>query len=259
MKDLYSFSKDQKDLDEFYERSIVAYRNIFSRLGIGDRTYLTLASGGTFGTKYSHEFQTLTPAGEDIIYIHKEKNIAINKEVMNAETMEMLGVKESELVAEKSIEVGNIYKLGDFYSKPLGLTYKTETGEVKPVIMGSYGIGISRLMGTVVEALADDKGLVWPENISPFKVHLILLGSDESLKKSADEIYESLLSKNIEVLYDDDSSGSAGERFANSDLIGIPLRIVVGKKFLSDGKFEVVNRASGKIEFLSRDELIKNV
>lgn len=258
MKDLYSFSKTQEELDMFYEKSIVAYRNIFNRTGLGDRTYLTLASGGSFGTKYSHEFQTLTSAGEDTIYIHKEKKIAINDEVMNDEALKMLGVSKEELVTDKSVEVGNIYKLGTFYSEPLGLVFKDEDGKDKPVIMGSYGIGLGRLMGTIVEVLSDEKGIVWPASVAPFRVHLVLLnGEEESVKKNADALYVSLQTKGIEVLYDDRDL-RPGEKFADSDLIGIPTRVVVSKKTAA-GKYEVKDRKSGEVSELSEVELVQKV
>ncbi|MES2436825.1 MAG: aminoacyl--tRNA ligase-related protein [Patescibacteria group bacterium] len=255
MKDLYSFSKTQEELDTFYEKAIVAYKNIFNRVGLGDKTYLTLASGGSFGSKYSHEFQTLTGAGEDNIYIHKGKNIAINDEVYNDETLEMLGIKKEELIQDKSVEVGNIYKLGTFYSGPLELKYTTSTGESKEVIMGSYGIGLGRVMGTIVEVLSDEKGIVWPESIAPFKIHLILLGGkDDKAKNYADELYKKLSEKNVEVLYDD-RDARAGEKFADSDLIGIPYRVIVSDKGMEAGKLEMKVRKTGEIQSITEEEL----
>ncbi len=257
MKDLYSFSKSQAELDLFYDKSIEAYKKIFTRLGIGEITYLTVASGGSFGTKYSHEFQTLTPAGEDTIYIHKGKNIAINKEVLNQETFDMLGVKESELVVEKSIEVGNIYKLGTFYSEPLGLTFKTETGEVQPVIMGSYGIGVTRLLGTIVEVKGSEGAMVWPEEVAPFRVHLVELSQgDETIKKAAEEFYKKLTDSSVEVLFDD-RDARAGEKFADADLIGIPHRIVISKKTEADNVVEYSNRLTGETKKISKEEILR--
>lgn len=255
MKDLYSFSKTQEELDIFYEKAIAAYKKIFERLGLGNITYLTLASGGTFGTRYSHEFQTLTGAGEDTIYVHKEKQIAINGEVLNPETLSLLGITREELVTEKSVEVGNIYKLGKFYSAPLELNYKNESGENVPVIMGSYGIGIGRVMGTIVEALSDDRGLVWPESIAPFHIHLILIADKEGkVKKEADTLYEKLQAKGMEVLYDDRDT-RAGEKFADSDLIGIPLRIVISEKTLEKGEVETKDRMTGKVDMIPYERL----
>ncbi len=257
MKDLYSFSKSQEELDAFYEKAAEAYKRIFERVGIGALTYKTLASGGTFGTKYSHEYQTLTSAGEDLVYIHKGKNIAINKEVLNDETLQELGIKREELVEEKSIEVGNIYKLGTFYSEPLELTYANEKGEKKPVIMGSYGIGLGRLVGTLVEVFSDANGIVWPKSVAPFAIHLVELSSkNEEVKKTAEKLYAEL-SKHAEVLYDDRDL-RPGEKFADSDLIGIPLRIVVGEKGITAGKLELKERATGKVSEASPDEILKN-
>jgi prolyl-tRNA synthetase len=257
MKDLYSFSKTTEELDEFYEKSIVAYKKVFERVGIGHITYLTLASGGSFGTKYSHEFQTLTPAGEDTIYIHKEKNIAINKEVLNDEALAKLEVSEDDLVPEKSIEVGNIYKLGTFYSEPLELSYKNEKGEKVPVVMGSYGIGIGRLMGTVVEVNGEKDAMFWPEEIAPFRVHLIGIANDDELIKSQiEEIYKKISNANIEVLYDDREM-RVGEKFGDADLIGIPHRLVVSKKTLEKNEIEYENRITKEKENLTLEKVIK--
>ncbi len=254
MKDLYSFNRTTEELDAFYEKAIVAYRNIFKRVGLGEITYLTVASGGSFGTKYSHEFQTLTGAGEDLIYIDKKKNIAVNKEVLDEETLSSLGIKREDLVEEKSVEVGNIYKLGSFYSAPLELNYKTETGESKPVIMGSYGIGISRLMGTITEVFADEKGLVWPAEVAPYKVHLISIG--EKAKEEAEKLYADLTKKGIEVLFDDRDM-RPGEKFADSDLIGIPTRVVMSEKTLAENVLEVKDRKTGEVKKVTTEEFVK--
>ena len=257
MKDLYSFSATNEEIDIFYDKAIIAYKKIFDRMNLGSNTFLTLASGGTFGTKYSHEFQTLTPAGEDLIYIHKEKNIAINKEVLNEETLKELGVSEEELVVEKSIEVGNIYKLGTFYSEPLGLCYKDEKGENKPVIMGSYGIGISRLMGTLVEVFGATDAMLWPESVSPFKVHLISISNgDENTMKEAEEVYKKLSNEGISVLFDDRES-RAGEKFADADLIGIPHRIVISKKTIEAKVVEYLDRTKKETKNISLGELVE--
>lgn len=261
MKDMYSFSKTQEELDEFYEKAIQAYRNIFDRLGIGDKTYLTFASGGSFGTKYSHEFQTLTSAGEDKIYIHKEKNIAINEEVMNQETLDILGVSREELIEDKSVEVGNIYKLGTFYSEPLALTFKDEKGEEQPVIMGSYGIGLGRVMGTIVEVLADHKGLVWPESVAPYRVHLLGLFGNESdyvVRQECDKFVGECKKRGITVLYDD-RNVRPGEKFADSDLIGIPDRVIISEKTIQEGKYEWKKRTAADSQLVSPEEFWKKL
>ena len=255
MKDMYSFSGNQQEHDAFYEKSKVAYANIFRRVGIGDTTYLTFASGGMF-SKFSHEFQTISDAGEDIIYIHKEKNIAINKEVYTDEIKKELGLS-GDFIEAKSVEVGNIFTLSTRFSEALSLTYKTEEGKDVPVFMGSYGIGPARLMGTIVEVLSDEKGIVWPSAVAPFRYHLVSLApDDEGVKQLGDELYESLTAKGIEVLYDERIGVSAGEKFADSDLIGIPTRIVVSKKVLVSGKLEVKERKSGEVDMLAKDEFL---
>lgn len=254
-KALYSFSKSDEEHNEFYEKSKVAYKNIFSRVGIGHITYMTFASGGTF-SKFSHEFQTLTGAGEDTIYIDENKGIAINKEVYNDEVVESLGLKKENLVEKRAIEVGNIFSLGTKFSEPFDLKYKDEKGEEKLVVMGSYGLGLTRLMGTIVEALSDDKGIIWPEEVAPFKMHLLSLGNDDKTNEEANKLYEELMKKGVEVLYDDRSDVSAGEKFADADLIGIPYRVVVSKRSLTDGGYEVKKRTEDKGKVVSSNELM---
>jgi len=247
MKDLYSFNIDASAHDAYYESAKKAYVKIFERLGLGDRTYITFASGGSF-SKYSHEFQTLCEAGEDMIYVDEKKKIAINKEVLNDEVLKDLGISKDDLVEKKAIEVGNIFGLGTKFSGALGLNYKNDKGDVVPVVMGSYGIGPSRIMGTIVEVMADEKGLVWPENLAPFDIHLVVLNSASGTAKAeADKLYSKLTSEGKEVLYDDRDC-SAGEKFGDSDLIGIPLRYVISEKTLAAQSIEVKDRKTGKIE-----------
>ncbi|HWC57445.1 MAG TPA: aminoacyl--tRNA ligase-related protein [Candidatus Paceibacterota bacterium] len=251
-KALYSFSKDKEEHDVFYERAKEAYTRVFDRVGIGDKTYLTFASGGTF-SKYSHEFQTISDAGEDIIYIDQAKGIAINKEVFTDEVLTELGVDKHTVVEKKSIETGNIFSLGFKFSEPLELTYKNADGADVPVFMGSYGIGVTRLMGTIVELLSDDKGIVWPESVAPFKVHLLALGG---VIEAAQEVYDKLLARDIEVLFDDRLDASAGEKFADSDLIGIPHRVVVSEKSLAKGGVEYKARTSEEATIMSAEGLL---
>ena len=255
MKDLYSFSKDEAEHNAFYEKSKVAYTNVFNRVGIGHVTYMTFASGGSF-SKYSHEFQTLTDAGEDIIYLNKKVGIAINKEVFTPEVLAELGHAKEDFTEEKAIEVGNIFSLGVKFSEPIGLSYTDEQGEKKTVIMGSYGIGLGRLMGTIVEVLADDKGIVWPESVAPFAVHLIEIGSkDESVKERAEKIYKTLEEKNIEVLYDD-RDARAGEKFTDADLIGIPYQVIVSERGNAEGTVEVKNRKTGEVKIVKEEGVL---
>ena len=255
MKDLYSFSKDEAEHVAFYDKARTAYVNVFKRAGIGEQTYVTFASGGIF-SEFSEEFQTVSEAGEDTIYIDEEKGIAVNKEVLSDETLTKLGMKRGHLIEKKAIEAGNIFNLGTRFSEPLGLSYTDETGVKKPVVMGSYGIGPTRLMGIIVETLADDKGLVWPESVAPFKYHLVSLGKDgDEVSKVADALYEDLRKSGAEVLYDDRDL-RAGEKFTESDLLGMPYRIVVGKDAVATGEFEVVNRATGTVEKKTRDDFL---
>lgn len=255
MKDLYSFCATQEQHDAFYEACAEAYMKIFTRLGIGDATYRTFASGGAF-SKFSHEFQTLAEAGEDIVYVCEEKGVAVNSEVLEVADLAELGVTREELVERKSIEVGNIFSLGTKFSEALGLTFKDEEGNELPVIMGSYGIGPARAMGTVVDLLSDEKGIVWPQSIAPFTVHLIGLNTDDAeIKDYAEEIYEAFKQQGIDILFDDrDARG--GEKFADSDLIGIPYRVVVSRKTKEEGRFEVVERKSGEVTFMTEEELL---
>jgi prolyl-tRNA synthetase len=255
MKDMYSFCRSEEELNTFYEKAIKAYQNVYERTGIGEKTYLTFASGGMFST-FSHEFQTVCEAGEDRIYIDDEKKIAVNDEVMQDDILKNLGTSRARLREAKSIEVGNIFKYGTRYTKELGVTFKDENGEEKTVVNGAYGIGLGRLMGTIVELMADEKGLVWPESVAPFEYHLISLGKlGDEVSKTADALYTDLMKAGTEVLYDDRDL-RAGEKFAESDLLGIPTRIVVGKDAAATGVFEVVNRHTGAVLKKSRAELL---
>ncbi|MEK7641602.1 MAG: aminoacyl--tRNA ligase-related protein [Patescibacteria group bacterium] len=247
MKDLYSFNVSDTTHQNFYEEAKKAYIRVFDRVGLGGQTYVTFAAGGSF-SKYSHEFQTITEAGEDTIYVHEGKRIAVNKEVLNDEVLADLGISKADLVEKKAVEVGNIFSLGTKFSEALNLKFKDDAGESKPVVMGSYGIGPGRVMGTIAELWSDDKGLVWPESVSPFAVHLIALFDQEgTVKKVTDEIYEKMSKAGVEVLYDD-RDATAGEKFSDSDLIGIPKRILVSAKTLKSGEVEIKYRQTGKVE-----------
>jgi prolyl-tRNA synthetase len=255
MKDLYSFCRTKEEQEAYYEKVKETYVRIFNRLGIGDKTYVTFASGGIF-SKYSHEFQTVCEAGEDEIYIHDKKRIAINKEVMLPEVLKDLNIEESELRVAKASEVGNIFNLGTRFSDALELHYQNEKGEQKQVWMGSYGLGPARIMGVICETLADTKGIIWPTSIAPFSVHLISLAKDnESVKNKAEELYTSLKDKGVEVLFDD-RDASPGEKFADSDLIGIPMRIVVSEKSIEKGGVEIKERVSTESHIISIEDLL---
>lgn len=248
MKDLYSFHSSQEDLDSYYELATRAYYNIFKRLGLGDKTYLTYASGGSF-SKYSHEFQTLTESGEDLIYICDKCKVAVNKEIISEQSVcPQCGNKE--LRETKAVEVGNIFKLGTRFSAPFSLNFQAADGSKQNVIMGCYGIGLSRILGTVVEVCHDEKGIIWPESIAPFRVHLISLNKNDE----AEKIYQSLLDSGVEVLFDDRDL-SAGEKFADADLIGCPYRLVVSEKSLAQGGVELKRRSNKESEIIDLDKI----
>jgi prolyl-tRNA synthetase len=253
MKDLYSFHLNEEDLNDYYDKADLAYQKIFERAGIGQQTYKTFASGGTFA-KYSHEYQTVTSAGEDTIYICEKCRLAVNKEILvdvDQKCPECGAVLEK---TEKSVEVGNIFKNKDKYTKPFNLTVKNEKGENKLLVTGCYGIGIQRLMGTIIEISHDEKGIIWPESVAPFKIHLISLDKNEE----AEKIYDGLVKNNIEVLYDD-RDARAGEKFADSDLIGIPYRIVVSQKSLESGGVEIKKRNEKESRVIKTEDIIKEI
>ncbi len=254
MKDLYSFSRTQEEHDAFYEKISEAYDRVFERLGLGESTFKTFASGGSFA-KFSHEFQTISEVGEDIIYLHRGKNIAINEEVYTDEVLAELGVSRDELEEVKAVEVGNIFTLGTRFSDPLDLKFTDENGESKPVIMGSYGIGPSRLMGLIAEHFADDKGLVWPENVAPYKVYLVSIGD---VAEQANEQYEKLQAAGVTVLFDDRDE-RPGAKFADAELIGLPYRVTISERLIGEGKLEFTPRNGGDQELLTLDELLAKI
>jgi prolyl-tRNA synthetase len=249
MKDFYSFHADETDMDAFYEKMAAHYENVFKRAGIGDITYKTFASGGSF-SKYSHEYQMVTESGEDIIYLCEKCRVAVNKEIV-AEQNTCPNCGSADLLEKKAIEVGNIFKLKTKYSAPFGLKFTTADGSEKEVVMGCYGIGLGRLLGAIVEHSHDERGIIWPESVAPYKVHLINLAKSAA---EADNLYEALQNKGIEVLYDDREGRGAGERFADADLLGLPYRVVISDKTIALGKIEVKERRSGQTEMMTIDE-----
>lgn len=251
MKDMYSFHASKDDLEKYYQEVIEAYKRIYTRLGIGDETYVTFASGGAF-TKFSHEFQTICDAGEDVIYLHRGKNIAINEEVLDDAASE-LGVSKDELEPIKTAETGNIFNFGTQKTDEMGLYYTGEDGKEHSLYIGSYGIGVTRAMGVIAEKMSDDKGLVWPENIAPYKVYLVSIG--EKGATEADKLYEKLQSKGVEVLYDDRDE-RPGTKFADSELLGIPHRITVSDRLLEKQQYEYTERMSGETAILTLEEVI---
>jgi prolyl-tRNA synthetase len=250
MKDLYSLSRSQEEHEAFYEKITGAYMRIFAQLGIGDITYQTYASGGYF-SEFSREFQTISDIGEDTVYLDKDKRFAVNKEVFDFRTLEKLGTSKERLQEHKAVEVGNIFPLGSKFTDPLGVYFVDEDGQRRSIIMGSYGIGISRLMGLLAEHFADDNGLNWPVNIAPFKVYLANLSDSSEVAHEADVLYKALQAASIEVIFDD-RPASAGEKFADADLMGMPLRVVVSDKSLAAGGFEAKHRAADQPQILPK-------
>lgn len=257
-KALYSFSKDEAEHQAFYEKAKQAYRNVFRRVGIGELTYMTFASGGSF-SQFSHEFQAITDAGEDTIYVDEAKNIAVNKEVYTDEVLAELGLDKGALAEKRAVEVGNIFSLGTKFSEPFNLSYADESGAKKLVIMGSYGIGLGRLMGTIVETLSDDRGIVWPEAVAPFKAHLVWLPGTDETCAAADALYDALRAAGVETLYDDRPDIRAGEKFADADLLGMPYRIVVSDKSLAAGGAEWKARTAAESEILEPASVVSRL
>lgn len=245
MKDLYSFHASEQDLDAYYEKVKSAYFKIFERCGLGEDTFLTLASGGSF-SQYSHEFQTITPAGEDEIYFCPKCNLGINKEIIQEEKNKCPKCGNKDLEVKKSIEVGNIFKLKDKYTRVFDFKFKNNSGKDEYVLMGCYGIGLGRLMGTIVEVHNDALGMIWPETVAPFRVHLLSLGQNQKSEK----LYQDLQKRGIEVIYDDRENKTAGEKFAEADLIGIPTRLVVSEKTLKADSAELKKRKEEKVELV---------
>jgi prolyl-tRNA synthetase len=243
MKDLYSFSINTDQHNIVYEKLSQAYVDIFKRLGIGEKTFKTFASGGSFA-KYSHEFQTICEAGEDEIYVCDRLNLAINKEVYNDEVLNDLGITREECRVEVTSEVGNIFSLGTKFSSALDLKYKDEKGEDREVVMGSYGIGPARVMGVMVELLSDDMGLVWPHEVSPYAIHLVSLHKEngDEVYNYAKDIYEKLIKNNIEVIWDDRTGHGIGDKLGDADLMGIPMRVLVSAKTVSENSIEIKER-----------------
>lgn len=252
MKDMYSLHATQESMDDYYDQAIEAYKRIYKRLGIGDETFVTFASGGSF-TKFSHEFQTICEAGEDTLFVNKDKSIAVNEEVLD-DALKELGADKDELAPVTTAEVGNIFKFGTEKSEKMNVMFTDADGKRQSVYLASYGVGVTRVMGVIVEKYADDKGIVWPEAVAPFAVHVLLLS--DSQQDVADSVYSQLQEAGVEVLYDD-RSVSAGQKLGDSDLLGIPHRVVVGSKTGEGVEYKL--RTKDQTELLSVAELLKKV
>jgi len=262
MKDLYSFHADEKDLYQYYEKVKEAYFKIFERCGL--KTVYTLAAGGVFTITNTHEFQVLSEVGEDIILLCSECEYAENMDMSQLKEGNPCPKCGGKIIEEKSIEVGNIFPLGTKYSDAINLVFADEKGNKNSVVMGSYGIGIGRLMAAVVETSNDAVGIIWPESVAPYKIHLIVLDDKKeespvpeqsSVRGVAEKIYRDLTGKGVEVLYDDRDDKSAGEKFADADLIGCPIRIVVSKKTLDKNSVEIKRRKEKNVKLVSIDKI----
>lgn len=250
MKDMYSFAKNQQEHQDIYERTVQAYHKVYERLGLGDFTYRTYADGGIFTDKFSDEFQTISDVGEDTIYVDEAREIAINKEIMTDENLEKLGLDKNALIEKRGVEVGNTFHLESKYTDALDVHFTDDQGNKQSIIGGCYGIGISRLMGVIAEHFADEKGLVWPDNIAPFRVYLVQIGDTA---QQAQPVYDALQDKGVTVLWDDRDE-RPGAKFADAELIGLPHRVVVSDKL--DGKVEYQARTDSNHQLLTIDELL---
>jgi len=254
MKDMYSYAYSDAEHQKIYDQVTAAYLRIFDALGIGDKTYLTYASGGAF-TEFSHEFQTITDAGEDIVYLDEAKKLAVNEEVYSDEIISRLSLDKKNLKKVKTAEVGNIFSFGIAKSKQLDLKFTNKEGKEEYVVLGSYGIGITRLMGVIVELFSDEKGMMWPESISPYKVYLAQLGQDKAVLDAAKRLYEILIKNNVEVFWDD-RDARPGEKFSDADLYGFPYRIVVSQNTVKANEYEVKKRNENEAHNFTIDELL---
>lgn len=257
MKDLYSFHAAEEDRQRYYEIVKKAYLKIFKRCGL--EAIVTEASGGIFSKEYSHEFQVLADSGEDIIYFCPGGDFSQNKELTGPGAGGKCPVCGKVLKEASAIEVGNIFTLGTKYSEPMKAEFLDEKGRKKPVVMSCYGIGPSRVMGAIVEVSHDAKGIIWPKEAAPFDVHLVRLdgGGSREIKDTADKIYQDLQKKGVEVLYDEREDKSAGEKFNDADLIGIPLRLVISEKTLQKDCIEIKRRDDQKIKLIKIQDLNK--
>jgi len=251
---MYSFHTSAEDLEAYYQKTIEAYKKVYDRLGIGDDTYVTFASGGAF-TKFSHEFQTICDAREDIIYLHRGKDVAVNEEVID-EAVKELGIDKEEFERVKTAEMGNIFNFGSQKTDEMGLYFTADDGTQKSLYIGSYGIGITRAVGVIAEKMSDDKGLVWPKAIAPYLVYLVSIGGKGT--EAADKLYDDLTAAGIEVLYDDRDE-RPGAKFADAELMGIPYRLTVSDRGVEAGEYELTERRSGETRAVTPQLVIESL
>ena len=258
MKDMYSFASSQEEHLEIYEKIVTAYFNVYKRLGLGDITYRTYADGGIFTNRFSDEFQTISPIGEDIIYLDKATGVAINEEIMTEQNLKKMGLDNKKLEKVRAVEVGNTFHLESKYTDALDVYFTDQAGDKKSIIMGCYGIGISRLMGVIAEHFSDDKGLNWPMNIAPYTAYLSSIGQEDEIKKAADDLYEKLKKENVEVLYDDRDTRPS-EKLTDADLLGIPVRVIVNKGTIDKAVYEFKLRSETEASYLNEADLIQRL
>jgi len=255
MKDLYSFHSNEKDLINFYNKVKKAYFKIFKRSNLA--VICVEASPGTIGGELSQEFMVLSEAGEDRILICKKCDFGANVEKVG----EIKKCPRCGGILEKknSIEVGHIFYLGTKYSKAMSANFRDRDGKEKPILMGCYGIGLPRLMAAIVEIYHDEKGIIWPKEVAPFDIHLIQIGNTKKIKKMVEKVYNDLRRRGFEVLYDDRKEKSAGEKFADCDLIGIPIRLVVSERTLMKNSVEIKRRADKQVKLIKIKEIRKSL
>lgn len=262
MKDLYTFHTNEGDLKDFYEKAIQAYKNIFERCGL--EAIVTEASGGEFTKEFSHEFQVVTENGEDVIYFCSACRFCQNREIAKVKAGDQCPECGETIEEHKAIEVGNIFKLGTRFSKDMKLQFTDSDGKNKDVIMGCYGIGPSRVMGAVVEVHNDKDGIVWPRQVAPYQVHIVSLGAKDGsvnseIMSAASNLYDQLDNAGIEVLWDDREGASAGEKLKDSDLLGMPLRILFSEKTLKDNSAEWKFRAEKKPNMVNVGDVFEKI
>jgi prolyl-tRNA synthetase len=257
MKDMYSFHAGQEDFDSFYAEVKAAYLRIFERLGLTAK--VTEASGGAFTTKVSYEFMVLTEAGEDDILYCEKCDFCVNTEIATVKQGdECPRNNDGQLNLARASEVGNVFDLGQKYGKDFDLGYVDESDQKQYPIMGCYGIGISRVMGVIVEKYNDDKGMLWPDSVAPAQIQLVRLGIDDDVVKATDELYEQMIKAGTQVIYDD-RDAPAGQKFADADLIGLPLRLTLSKRTLAEASVEWKQRSSDDSKLVALSDVMKQL
>jgi len=253
MKDLYSFHANEEDFNKYYKRAKVAYQKVFERCGFKN-VKIVEADGGVF-SKYSHEFQVLVKSGEDTIFHCDSCEFAQNKEIAEVKENDKCPKCDGKIVKSNAIEVGNIFPLKNKFSKEMNANFKNEEGEEKSIIMGCYGIGLTRVLASIVETSNDERGIIWPETVAPYKVNLISIDKNQE----AEKIYQDLTKKGVEVLYDDRKDVSAGEKFADVDLIGCPYKVIVSERSINSGGAEIARRDNKESKVVPFDEIENNL